>query len=899
MSDPAEGKLVVWLDDVRDDDVHRIGPKAANLARMLRAQLPVPPGFCLTAEAYGQHLQVNGLNSRIRAAIEEPAGDTGCQPRALAHLRQAITEAPMHSKLPELMERAWTGLAPDAVAVRSSATAEDLPGHSFAGQYDSFLGATGLADLLDRIRQCWASLWSQRAFHYRQTHRLDHAHAAMGVIVQRLVPAGASGVMFTADPATGRRDCVVIESAWGLGEAVVQGKVTPDRIVVSKRIFRIERRQTLGKHIEIVPADGAVHEQPVAPGRAERPSLCDSTACWLALHGTKIEDLFGSPQDIEWAVVDRQIHVLQARPITALPPEPRRSWEDRQIWTNTNVREAAPDPLTPMAWSLLLQPVALLFGPSLERAGIDVDPRRLFGLVGGRVYFNVNLLVAIGRTFPTWGEFDPGTLFGGGGHSDDAPAEGRLPPEDLPPIRVHWLRRITGMTSLVWWFLTHPMHGGPRLLAEAQARIDAMEETTWTTLGERELVRRLQVCLDAFGEEFLWDGGPVLFSGMGCCLALMGLCRRWFGEEGGEIANRLLSGMGGLADAQAGIDLWRLAAEAHKHPPVAEAVRQQERFDAVRRRVEGAPGGGEFLTAWQAFMRQHGHHGRCEIEIGVPRWAERPDYVLGLVRSCLAGMGRVDPVVQARRLGRQRARLARQCRRRLRNPLKRLIFDALLRLAQQGLRFRETSKSIAVRWLAALRPPLLEAGDRLVRRGAVADADDVFFLALGELGPALSERLGARDVVAQRRAEYSRNAAVTPPAIVFGRFDPDDVADEVIDRRDVLRGMAVCPGVVTGKARVLLHSQDADVLPGEVLVAPITDPGWTPYFVNAAAIVIDQGGLLSHGSIIAREYGIPCVVNVGPATEIIRTGQLIRVDGTQGTVAVLSDDLEPPQAAPG
>ena len=897
MSTPGGGKLVVWLDAVRDDDACRIGGKAANLARMLRAELPVPPAFCLTVEAYRRHLHANALTSRIRRALEEAAGDAAGRSAVLGRLRQAVAEAPMLSEVAESARRAWSRLAAKAVAVRSSAMAEDQPDWSFAGQHDSFLGAADLAACLDRVRQCWGSLWTERAFHYRQRHGLGHWGAAMAVIVQHLVPAEVSGVMFTADPATGRRDCVVIEAAWGLGEAVVQGKVTPDRIVVSKRVFRIEQRTTGSKRVEIVAADGGVSEQPVGPSRVERPSLGDSTACWLALHGTRAEDLFAAPQDMEWAVADGEVHILQARPITALPSAPQRSWEDRQIWTNSNFREAAPDPLAPMTHSLLVPPVALMFGPFLKHAGVDVDPQRLFGLVGGRIYFNVNVLLAIARArmFPAWITFDPDTLFGGGG-SGDCPTEVRLPREDLPPLRVHRLRRIAGLPALAWLFLSRPMHSGPRLLAEAAGRINAIERIQWPTVDERKLVTQLRGYLDVFGEETLRRGAPVLFSGMACCLALMGLCRRWLGADGGAVANRLLAGLGGLADAEAGIDLWRLAATAHEHPPVERAVGEHESFDAVRRSVAGAPGGREFLAAWQEFMRRHGHHARCELEISLPRWSERPDYVLGLVRSYLAGIGQIDPVGQARQLALQRVHLTRQCTRRLRNPLKRLVFEVLLRLSQQGMRFRETSKSMAVRWLAAVRRPLLELGDRLVQRGAVGRADDVFFLRLEELASARAGRINVRAVVAQRRAEYDRNAAVVPPPVVFGRFEPDRAAAEVIDRRDVLRGMAVWPGVVTGKARVILHGQDGHVLPGEVLVAPITDPGWTPYFVNAAAIVVDQGGLLSHGSIIAREYGIPCVVNVGPASEMIRTGQLIRVDGNEGTVTIVSGYSEPSQA---
>jgi len=736
-------------------------------------------------------------------------------------------------------------------------------------------------------------LWSQRAFEYRVRGGLGHLDVDMAVIVQALVPAEAAGVLFTADPVSGRRDCVVIESSFGLGEAVVGGKVTPDRIVVSRRAFLVERRTTARKGLEVVPAaGGGVRERTVDPARAERACVDDVTAGRLAKLAAQVEAFFGVPQDVEWAVAAGHIHLLQARPITALPPEPVRTWEDRQVWSNANLREAAPDVLTPMTYSLLLHFRERLMGGILRRAGIEIPLERLADLVAGRVYFNVNAMTAILKVLPPMRGPDIGSLLGGGAHGIDAPAEFNLPPEDLPKVRVRWSRRIIRLPDFLLCVLRNPLRTGPRMLAEIKARIAAVERDPWLAPHEEELLRRIGAVLDILRE--MVSQGAVLLIGIAYCAVFMDLCRRWFGRSGPSIANCVLAGLGGLEDAEAGIALWRLAATAREQPAVEAAIRDAESFQVLRQRIACAPGGEVLLSLWSQFMQTHGHHARSEIELRSARWAEMPDYVLGMVRSYLSAPAEADPVARAARLARQRKLLAAECERKLRNPIRRLVFQALLRRAQQGLRLRETGKSVAVRSITFLRRILLDLGDRLARRGVLGRPDDVFFLRLDELPAVVAGRgsggggFDPRKVIASRRAEYERNAAVTPPPVVFGRFDPDSHPPPAVDERtEVFRGIAVSPGLVQGKARVILHAQEGFVLPGEVLVAPFTDPGWTPYFLNAAAIVIDQGGLLSHGSIIAREYGIPCVVNVGPATRVIKTGQTIEVDGNRGAVRIL------------
>ncbi len=348
-----------------------------------------------------------------------------------------------------------------------------------------------------------------------------------------------------------------------------------------------------------------------------------------------------------------------------------------------------------------------------------------------------------------------------------------------------------------------------------------------------------------------------------------------------------------MASARAGIDLERLAAQARGTSSVRDVLLSEGDWQILREKLLALDEGREFLRSWDRFMACHGHHCRGELEFYNPRWSEMPDYILQLVRGYLAQADLRDPLQDRQERARRREQLQEQCRRQLRNPVQRLIFEHVLRAARNGSVLRENFKNEGIRWTAMLRRMLLEIGARLAAVGTLQEPEDVFFLELQELDALLHGKsdLNVPEFIASRRGEYEKNKSITPPEVVVGRFDPDQHVPEpetVSEGAEILQGVAASAGVATGQARVILRAEtDEHVQAGEILVAPFTDPGWTPYFVPAAGIVTDQGGLLSHGSIIAREYGIPAVVNVPAATRIIKTGQRLRVDGNRGVVTIL------------
>ncbi|MBI1818237.1 MAG: hypothetical protein HYR72_24920 [Deltaproteobacteria bacterium] len=852
-----------------DAAVEQLGGKAASLVRLMNLGVPVPPAFVVTTQAYRAHLARVDVHGAMRGRA----------------LRAAIMGAPLDAQLAAQIGEAMRTLGAESLAVRSSATAEDGAGHSFAGQHDTVLGVAGMEACGRAVRQCWASLWSERAAAYRAQHGLSD-DVTMAVVVQRCVPAEVSGVLFTCDPVAARSDRVVIEAVFGLGEVLVSGRVTPARFVIDKHTLAVVEQHAAVQPFELVQSfemDGAggTREQSVAPERAQRPCLDAAQTRRLAELGVAIERAFGGPQDIEWAIADGEIFLLQARAVTAGlgTDDPA----DRQVWANTNTGEILPDVLTPMTFSVVSRLVDALLRVVFSRLAFHLEQNALVGLVAGRAYFNMNTIMAA-LSSVRFLRVDAVQTFGG--DQQLASALAQLTRRDLPALNVSGWRMIVRLPSTLVWFLRHLSARGGSLLAQLRSATAALERHDLTTMGDAALLAHLDHAFDdfdTFGEGFIYS-----LAGLACGAPLETICRRWLGDADGAIVSRLLSGVGGLDSAEAGLDLWRLAETARALPSQVFAAGAS--FASVRAALAEGEGGRAFIAQWDAFMAQHGHHTRVEVDVAVPRWREQPDYVLSLLRSYLASEA-ASPVATHRQRSVDRAVLTRACERRL-GPVRGRVFGWLLKRAQGGLALRENVKSEAVRRIAVARATLLELGARLAARGVVAERDDVLFFDLTELAAVVhgEATFDPRILVAKRRAEYVENVALTPAPVIVGRFDPrrHTMRPASAAPTSVLRGLAVSPGVVTGRARVILRADSEErVLAGEILVAPFTDPGWTPYFLPAAAIVMDLGGALSHGSIVAREYGIPAVVNVGPATQIIRTGDLIEVDGRRGEVRLL------------
>jgi len=880
-------RYVIPLRSIREADAPEVGAKALNLARMLRAGLPVPNGFCVTAAAYREH-----FNTERRDEIREEIGNwSAATPEEkdahLAVMRAWLRMIAEPAAVRDQVTSAYSRLGTNKVAIRSSGTAEDLPGHSFAGLYDTFLRGIVLGLIMRPVKLCWTSLWTDRAFEYREKNGFDHYKAAMAVVVQRLVPAKASGVVFTADPVTGATGRITIEACVGLGPALVSGQVTPDRFVLSRRGLGILERTIALKQVESKIEDvGECREVPLFGDRARNPSISDDVARRVAQLALRPEKLFGTPQDVEWAFDGKKVWLVQSRPITAARP---KSWAERQVWSTTNAAEVLPGVLTPMVWSTVGEYIGELLGGVIGRIGISFGEHPLFDNVAGRVYMNLNTFTGMVRRMPFANRMGQAQMFGGQNLKPEDRARLELGADDLPDIKVTPLKTALKLPGFMLWILRHGPGRGRRWITAARAAYEAKPRPDLASVPEAELAAQVVKTLAQMGV-----GGEALgyaLAGMMFTSVLYDLCRKWFKDETGSNASRLLAGTGELQSAEAGIDLWRLARSAATSTETKVAILSTTSWSGLRPQLEVSESGRGFLAHWDRFLHRHGHHARGEMDMYNPRWREQPDYVLEVIRNFVGAEGRTDPEADQRRHAEERDRLRAELVGRLRNPVKRWVFGYVVRQAQLSAAIRENVKDAGIRVIADTRELLLELGRHLAARGVIAEPDDMFFLRLEEVDPVVSGTAGfdVRARIAERRAEFNCNRALLPPAIIIGPFDPNKHKPDVADSASAeMTGLAVSPGVVTGPARVILHTGAEQVLPGEILIAPFTDPGWTPYFIPAAGIVMDQGGLLSHGSIVAREYGIPAVVNVGPATKLIKTGQLIEVDGNNGRVRILS-----------
>ncbi|MGW4640464.1 PEP/pyruvate-binding domain-containing protein [Sphaerisporangium sp. NPDC004334] len=902
----SEPPLVLPLADPAAD-LALTGGKGASLARMAAAGLPVPPGFHVTTAAY-ERFVAGGLREAVLAAVAAVANPTAETPASagraagdpvsgaavgsmpFAEAERAIGGLFAGREVPEpvsaAIRAAYAALGEPVVAVRSSATAEDLPGMSFAGQQETYLGVQGEAALIDAVRRCWASLWTARAIAYRAGNGVAHEEVTMAVVVQELVPADAAGVLFTADPVTGARDRMVLNAAWGLGEAVVGGQVTPDTVVVARPGGAVIARHTAEKAVMTVRAGAGTAEVPVPEDLRAAPVLDAAAIAALARLGERVEELYGLPMDVEWALHAGRPSILQARPITALEAAaPADLWNDSlsgdYLWSNGNLGEAIPDVMTPSTYSF----VEIFMSGAMRTS--SVAEFRAYGRIGGRFYMNLSLAMTLAAAFGLRKRF---AMF-------IEPVFGRLPAGmDIPTVPMSW-----------WRMARSILPAAVAVKREVRVNTRRLPEFFATAPGRCEALRgRVAAAPTAAALAALWreELGPYLLE---CSHMLEAATRQDSGALGlGRIRLAKLVGESEVAALSSGL---------HGGDSALASLGPLVGLDRLSR--------GEIDR--DAFAREWGHRGPSEFEVSVARPGEDPRWI----DAQLAGLREAEHDIDAL-LARQSERRAAAWRR-LAEGHPRQVRRARRTVARmtRALRDREVARSEVVRAFWAVRDFVLRAGE------ITGHGEDLFFLSVEEILAVLDARspgggaghapdagnagaapgdgstadgASALAAVAGRRRLHERYRALPPyPALIRGRFDPFRWAADPARRGDVydehdreapaaeaVTGFPGAAGVVEGRARVIASVEEGEALmPGEILVTTVTNVGWTPLFPRAAAVVTDVGAPLSHAAIVARELGIPAVVGCGNATDRLRTGDLLRVDGEHGTVEVLTAARRP------
>ena len=803
-------------------DPELLGGKGANLARLSSAGFPVPSGFVVTTDAYRSFVETHELDDwlgELSLAESSEAIESA--------VKQRFADTRIPETIAQFIRDAYGEMDSPAVAVRSSANAEDLPELSFAGQYESFLNVSSEEDVLDRVMTCWASLWTARAIAYRRTHGLSNASVYMAVVIQKMVPSEVAGVLFTANPVNGKRTEMVVEAAAGLGDALVSGSVEPARYLLEGKTGAVLLRQ----------------------GAAD-VALSDASIENLARLGRRVAELFDIPQDIEWAFAEGHIHLVQSRPITSLYPLPEGLSPDGalHVFFSFGAVQGMLDPITPLGRDTLYSVFA--GGAEFFGLGVNRDSQRALFTAGERIFVNATPILrsALGRRVfrRAFSMLEPSVAAA----AAKLPSSSRLTEGFRPPrfnTTVRLLRVLVPLFVRVLLAVTRPDQRRRLIARRVEAILDDYDSRFRAT---RTLAVRLALADEAFRMSFptiVQNYLPLVATGM----ASLALLHRLSGPD----TLKLTRGLPHNVTTEMDLELWDTAVAIQK---------------------DGS------LQHLESFLKKFGMRGVGEIDLGRPRWRKDPS---SLERAIASYLRVDDPDRSPRTVFERGAREAEAAIEKMstgwKGPLVRFLAKRMRALA--GL--RESPKFFVIRLMGYVREALLDSGNELVEASRLDAPEDVFFLRFSEL----SSDADWHDTVRTRRRANEREQhrrqiprVLTSEGEAFYESGP-----AVSDEDNVLLGAPVSPGVAEGRVHVVLRPEGATLEPGDILVCPGTDPAWTPLFLVAGALVTEVGGMMTHGSVVAREYGIPAVVGVHEATTKLESGQRVRVDGTTGRVVLL------------
>lgn len=864
-------RYVLDLQDVDETRTEAVGGKGAHLGALSRIEgVLVPDGFCVTTDAFRQIMDLTpSVDDRIEQLSRLDPDDREAVRTLSAEIRRAIEE----TAVPDALAAEVTGAlgrlgAGAACAVRSSATAEDLPTASFAGQQDTYLNIVGPAAVLRHISRCWASLFTERAVIYRRRGGIDHRTVHMAVVVQRMVLPDASGILFTADPVTGNRRTATVDAGFGLGEALVSGLVNPD--VFTVRDGEVVARSIAAKQraVHALPG-GGTREVELDPHQRERPALTDEQAVRLVELGRRIEAHFASPQDIEWCLADGGFQIVQSRPITTLFPIPEAGDQEEHIYVSVGHQQMMTDPMKPLGYSMWQLTAMVAMHEAGGRLFVDVTQRL------AAPESRAALLDIMGKGDPLVRDALETVIDRQGlplPPSDASPAAPQVPGDAVPD----------GPDPAIV----------PELIERSRTSLAALERDIATKSGPA----LFDFLLEAFEEHRRVLGDPLNFraimAGMDATWWLNEKLLEWLGEK--NAADTLTLSAPDNITSEMGLELLDVADVVRPRPEVVAFLRDAESVDdaAFLDELAKVEGGAAARDAIEVYLGRYGMRCVGEIDITRPRWSERPTTLAPVILDNVRNFG---PGAAARRFeeGRQKAlRKEQDVLTRLRalpdGDRKAAGTKRMIDRVRAFIGYREYPKyDIVSRYFAYKRALMAEAG-RLVRAGVLPEREDAFYLTFQELRDVVRSGEADGRLIERRKEAFRSYRTLTPPRVLTsdgealtGAYRRDDVPD------GALAGLPVSAGTVEGRARVVLDIADADLEAGDILVTTFTDPSWSPLFVGIAGLVTEVGGLMTHGAVIAREYGLPAVVGVEGATRLIEDGQRIRVHGTDGYIELL------------
>ncbi|OJT20363.1 phosphoenolpyruvate synthase [Archangium sp. Cb G35] len=852
------------------------GGKGANLGELSKIEgIRVPDGFCISTDAFkriiGEIPSLGGLLDQLSLLKAEDRDKIG---RLSGEIRGAIEGVAIPEDILEDITRLLSRLGEEnAYAIRSSATAEDLPTASFAGQQDTYLNIIGKKAILAHISKCWASLFTDRAVTYRLQNGFDHRKVHLSVVVQKMVFPQAAGILFTADPVTGNRKVSSIDAGFGLGEALVSGLVNAD--IYKVRDGEIIDKKVSTKKLAIHASnDGGTKELAIEPERQNRQALTDEQILRLVRMGRKVEEHFGSPQDIEWCLVGDEFYLVQSRPITTLFPIPEANDRDNHVYVSVGHQQMMTDPLKPLGISLF-----------------QLTALRPMYKAGGRLFVDVTSALAS----PASREM----LLDGMGKHDPLIKDAimtiierrdfiKSPPDDKKEQGSS--KNNKGAPSPEF----HPqIENDPKIASDLiehnQASVDALKRNIQTKSGS-ELLDFIQEDVQEL-KKILFDprSTAVFMTAMGASAWLNENIEKWLGEKG--VADTLSQSAPNNITSEMGLALLDVADVIRPHPEVVEYIQHVKDDDFLDELVK-LEGGQEARNAIHAYLDKYGVRCAGEIDITRPRWREKPTtlvpMILGNIKKFAPGAGS-----QKFEQGRQAALKKEQELLERLNQLpdgdqKAERTKQMISLVRNFIGYREYPKYGIVSRYFVYKQALLKDAERLVRANVIREKEDIYYLTFEELRDVVRTHELDDQLISKRKDEHALHEKLTPPRVITsdGEIIAGAYKRENLPAGAIV-GLPVSAGVVEGRARVVLNVEDAVLEEGDILVTAFTDPSWTPLFVSIKGLVTEVGGLMTHGAVIAREYGLPAVVGVENATRLIKDGQRIRVHGTEGYVEIL------------
>jgi pyruvate,water dikinase len=862
------------LNNITKDDYLLVGGKGANLGEMIKAGLPVPDGFVVSTNGYNKFVEENKLDKKIHSLlIGVDAKNMEQLEKISKEIKNLFEAAIMPIEIEEEIKKAYQnlGLNQVAVAVRSSSTAEDLPGISFAGQYDSYLNIKGKEQVCKFVIKCWASLWNSRAISYRINQNIDSSQMGHAIVVQKLINSKIAGILFTANPINGRRDQILINSSWGLGEAIVGGDVTPDQYVVDKKSGSIIEETIAKKETMTIRKEIGIEHVKIASEKQNDITLNKTEIEELYYIAQKVEKYFGLPQDVEWAYIDNKFYLVQSRPITSLYPSPevRNNKTGLRVYINVNnYSQAMKEPFTPMGQDIIKAMVNGLV-TNYGKKNNQQDRLWWYHMIGGRIFIDITDFM---RTEKSWDKFKRED------NTDKDPTTTkallqlveRNRDEIINPAEVINFKKMISF-KLLKLLIVNGLRYCQGIISSKKARIKAV------TLGERIIndlkeERKTLVTTEEKINYFKEKSSTLFTQGFGIVFYVAVSAK--YIKKAKTIMLEHLDDISDLNDVEKSVPN---SVTTEMGMEILQIAKLYDKRGKI-------PTTDDYEI--KLFLEKYGHRSSIDMEVGVPVWKEEPQYVIDLISSYIYNQsyqesidrfyqGKVDAENAIQRIKRKLEAKGQE--------KKAKIVEKLLRDFREMFGIREQSKFFVRQFLTIFREMLIEIGDELQKQGRISDKMDIFFVTMEDIlsGQNLNKRVKTNKE--QYHLDYKRVA----PRLLTSTGEC--IYSPIIEAKEgAIIGIPVSPGVCEGRVVILEKPEEGNRLKkGDILVTVGTNPSWTPLFLKIGGLIMETGGPISHGSVVAREYGVPAVAGVAKATTILKDGQRVRIKGEEGTVEII------------